>query len=635
VKSRLSEKTETTLWATACFCFSLLVFAPSGLFLINQAAFSFNFKELLRCLIPLALLLTLVLSIPLRWLEGPLYKKIAVLLVALSFLIWFQGKVVGWPYGPLDGRMIPWKEFRVRDVIDAALWISVITVCTLRASFFYGLIRWVARILIFTQLASVAITAFQTQKGTADLSMTQIDQTSKFEFSKNKNVIILMLDEFQSDVFQEIIKQDKKFEDAFDGFTYFPNALAAFSITELAVPALLTGRFYDLSESQKVFLKEAFSGGSLPKVLKEHGFQVDLFPLPGTDSVYMDETIASNFKKPVKGKGGIALSDLFLLFKFTMLRSLPGPVKKFVYDPREWLPSGRRGMAKTGSGGPDGSKFQGLQGAFKKSVNDHHGEELPSETHGMIEVRPDDLNSPNIDLKFFSNMTVRARFEIEKNTFKYFHSMGMHPPLRLNEQMQTLPGIELNRKNYTGQAKAYLILCKRFLEVLKQREAYDNSLLLIMGDHGCGRSKDLHVGTADEPQGPDFPYNIARGMPLMLVKPFGSRGEMKISDAPVSLADIPKTVMSELKLESNFPGVSMFEPNYDIHRKRYFGYVSKVGASSAIKFITMCSVSGFSWLNGSWHEEGVLFPKNSKGFSKTEGKRPRRFDGEGSRNRIY
>ena len=106
----------------------------------------------------------------------------------------------------------------------------------------------------------------------------------------------------------------------------------------------------------------------------------------------------------------------------------------------------------------------------------------------------------------------------------------------------------------------------------------------------------------------------------MLVKPFGSRGEMKVSDAPVSLADIPKTVMSELKMESDFPGISMFEQNDDIHRKRYFGYVNKVGASSVIKFIPLCSVSGFSWLSESWHEEGVLYPKNSKGFPKTAGK---------------
>jgi hypothetical protein len=620
VRSKLSDKTETALWATACFCFSLLVFVPSGLFLINQAAFPFNFKELLFCSIPLALLLTLALSLPLRWLEGPLPKKIAVLLVALSFLIWFQGKVMGWPYGPLDGRTIPWKEFQVQGMIDAALWISVIAICALRTSFFYGLLRWIAKILIFTQLVSVAITAFQTQKEMADLSMTQVDQTSKYEFSKNKNVIVLMLDEFQSDVFQEIIKQDKKFEEIFDGFTYFRNALAAFSVTELAVPAILTGRFYDLSESPKVFLKEAFLSGSLPKVLKEHGFQADLFPLPGTDSVYMDETIASNFKKPVKGKGGIEWSDLLLLFKFTMLRSLPGPVKKFVYDPREWLPSGRPGMAKTGSGGPNRSKFQGLPGAVKRSVNDHHGEGPLAESHGVAETRPDDLNSSNIDLKFFANMTVRARFETGKNTFKYFHLMGMHPPLRLNEQRQTLPGIELNRKNYTSQAKAYLILCKTFLEVLKQSGAYDHSLLLIMGDHGCGRSKDLHVDTAGDSRESDFPYNIARGMPLMLVKPFGSRGEMKVSDAPVSLADIPKTVMSELKMESDFPGISMFEQNDDIHRKRYFGYVNKVGASNVIKFITLCSVSGFSWLSESWHEEGVLYPRNSKGFPKTAGK---------------
>ena len=85
-----------------------------------------------------------------------------------------------------------------------------------------------------------------------------IDYAPKYSFSGEKNVILIVLDAYQSDIFFEIISSEPKYADYFQGFTYFRNAVAGSNYTELAIPALLTGRIFDNSQHREDFLREAF-----------------------------------------------------------------------------------------------------------------------------------------------------------------------------------------------------------------------------------------------------------------------------------------------------------------------------------------------------------------------------------------
>jgi hypothetical protein len=57
---------------------------------------------------------------------------------------------------------------------------------------------------------------------------------------------------------------------------------------------------------------------------------------------------------------------------------------------------------------------------------------------------------------------------------------------------------------------------------------------------------------------------------VCVVKPFGARGEPKISDAPVSSADIPKTIAAAQGLDADMPGVSIFNIDESADRERRF-----------------------------------------------------------------
>lgn len=61
-------------------------------------------------------------------------------------------------------------------------------------------------------------------------------------------------------------------------------------------------------------------------------------------------------------------------------------------------------------------------------------------------------------------------------------------------------------------------------------------------------------------------------MPLFLLKDFGASGEMKVSDAPVSLSDIPATVFEATEIPNGAPKVSALSSSAGKTRERRYYY---------------------------------------------------------------
>ena len=103
------------------------------------------------------------------------------------------------------------------------------------------------------------------------------------------------------------------------------------------------------------------------------------------------------------------------------------------------------------------------------------------------------------------------------------------------------------------------------------------------------------------------------GLPLVLVKPIAATGAMKVSDAPVSLGDIPRTVTSALGMKGVSPGESMLDPGLPPHRpRRVLKYNAELLHLTNRYFppLTEYVVSGFSWFDESWQATGRRFLAN-------------------------
>ena len=521
-------------------------------------------------------------------------------MVALSFLLWFQGYVFAWKYGPLDGRPISWNTYWFYGVIDASVWISIIFLSIKKTSFLLRFAQTVATSLMVIQLISVTLTHFQLSEDTRSFKRYMIDESSKFHFSSQKNVILIVLDEFQSNIFQEIVVQNERYKTMFDGFVYFPDAVAPFSWTELSIPAILTGQIFDNSIKRNAYLKKSFTDKSIPKILKENNFEVHLFPLKNWEhrTMYLSESVCSNLNKDPDY--GVQFKETLLLFDLSLFRHFPHFMKKYIYCDNQWLFS---------------RYFPAFHRLFEKYFC-----RIKENIYGVEQFRT--VESPKSEFEgsaFIGSAMSSGQFQVKKNVFKFYHLWGTHIPLRINENSEVVGQVAYNKKNYTRQAKAYLETCDKFFGILKEKGAYDNCLIFVIGDHGSGRSEDMYINRVSDSHNDSLnqisPYNNfqlfkARGIPLLLAKQFNSKGTLKISDAPVCLIDIPKTIISEFGIAADFSGISLFEAKAEESRKRYYGaFEWDEKQTDFMKPITMYVVAGPSWSNESWSVVSILPPK--------------------------
>ena len=570
----IKERIFSSFSVTAFLGFTLFVFGPSYIYFTNALEFSYTYSEILKYCLFLFFAVVISFSLILATLSNRFFEKGVSLLFAISFLLWVQGNILIWDYGPLDGRFIKWEDLKYYGYIDTMIWLCGLFFALYRSKVVFKFASKLSFALILIQAITLLI-AYQNTPTPSSKDYV-LDSSRKFSFSEQVNVIILVLDSFQTDVFQEIIVENPKYAKDFDGFTYFRNTLGGFPRTYLSVPLILTGQFYDNSMPVQEFIKNAYLNNSLPKILKESNFKVDLFPLV-RKGLYYSEQVASNMKKKLSGK--ISNVAPLFLFDLALFRQSPHFLKPYIHNNQSWLLS---------------RFFPGEQS--RRTVNRDADGCKPRSQGKFIPA----------DAVFIEDMTCNAHVVDEEGMFKFYHLKGVHRPYILNENFE-FERMGDGRNGFKRQAKVMLKLTDLFFRKLKRLGIYDNSLIVIIGDHGVWEETiGINVkvsGRGDNTRSSSLPEHIrASGLPLFLVKRVNAKGDLKISDAPVSLGDIPRTVVSELNISRKLPGKSIFDVGENEARERQFFYYEFDGSDvNYLRDMQEYNVSGFSWLDGSWN----------------------------------
>ncbi len=556
------ERRASTVGASFLLSLTLLFFGPSYLYYTNILEIPYLYTDLVWFFIAYSLTAGVILSLILLFLRGSVHQRAVALVFALGLLFWIQGHILVWDYGILDGREIIWNDYLLNGIIDSAVWIAVLGIAIFKGPSFYKHIAVASVILLLIQGGGLAAEIYQAPDEPEWKSYTiGYDDETMFEFSQEQNVIILVLDAFQSDVFQEIIDEDDEYREMFDGFTYYRNAVGGFSYTYASVTFILTGEYYDNSIPIQNFIKNAFLNNSIPLALKEGGYRVDLFPSGGPE-IYLGDEIASNIGTKQRNKVERVVDQqkgAMELQRLTMFRYVPHFVKSYFY----FIP--------------------------------------------FVELgENDDIHR---DVVFYNSLVSSTTASSGEKVFKFFHIWGAHDPYILNAQLhkEELPQ---NRSGYKEQAKAALKISAEMVAQLKKHGIYDNSMIFIIADHGNSWG-GMGLKTEKIYENDEFDFQtvnkrvVASGIPLMLVKPFHSDGDLKISDVPVTLGDISQTIASELQLSDEFPGVSILSLNESSERERkFFHYLwtreyQDLGKTYLFP-MTEYAINGHSWSLNSW-----------------------------------
>jgi hypothetical protein len=565
--------------AAVLFSLTFFFFAALQIYLTNRLEFPYVFTQVAPVFVMVSFSAAVLLSAALLVLPAAPREVCAAGLAVASILIWLQGNVFVWSYGVFDGRQIEWDQFRVKGIIDALVWSAGAALIVFKAQQAVRGLRKLAVGLLLVQFISALWTMSQASQ-LPSAEKVVINNKDLTRYSSEKNVIILLLDAFESDVFQEIIDELPAQGEPFQGFTYFRNAVAPFQCTYPAIVTIMTGRYYDNTVEIQRFIKDEFTRRSLPSVLRDHGFTVELYPYFNRYSIYCDPSLASNL---VAAKKRLSIKDMAYIYDVALFRSCPQQLKKALYRDQQWFL--RRIFSRENG---------------KRSGRFRQDRLPPSKRHEFQET-----------VKFFREASAGLSLSENTKLFKYIHLPGMHFPLMFNETLEPelLPS---DRQGYKKQARGLLKLVSAFLGELKEAGIYDNSLIVIMGDHGA--LGDVYLPQEKRGNAGQLYYpGRGGGLPLVLIKPFGASGRMHVSDAAVSLSDIPKTIMSGLRLKDDFPGVSMFDAGASDGRVRKFyaySWNEQKIKEDYLPVMTEYSVSGFSWLAGSWKETGTYEPSS-------------------------
>ena len=361
-----------------------------------------------------------------------------------------------------------------------------------------------------------------------------------------KNIFILMLDRSMNFFIDPIFENNALVKKEYTGFTLFKNALAFGGGTHISSPSLFGGYEYTPDNLNKRYSEllvdkhnEALS--VLPKLFSENGWNVSFTDPPWLNYSWIPDLsvfdkydmIAQNIDYQGKYSQSLLKSLKFSqnnanlsaihrnMLYFSFFRIFPSEIRRVFYS----------------SGNYANSKLpQYITMAF---IDSYSALQNIKEEVEFVE----DKNCINI---IVNNITHEPPKQSDIKILQKEFLIPLADKYCLNEYTA-----EHFYANYLAHEE-----CAKFFRFLKENNCYDNSRIIIAGDHGRYSMKTRDMSFLKDFAGTGFkPEEL---IPLMMMKDFNSDGNLRIDNTFMTLADIPFLTVKDLdeKLQINpFTGI--------------------------------------------------------------------------------
>ncbi|RPI49233.1 MAG: hypothetical protein EHM55_24145, partial [Acidobacteria bacterium] len=245
----------------------LCLFGPYAIYSGNEAEFTAPFWLIARTLLLAGLGITLVLMAAGLVLPRRIFPPYVALLFGLGLVIWIQGNFLLPDYAAFTGAEIDWTTESWRNPYEITMWLAVPSLCVVAAKYIAPMAPFASGVLVALQAAWLVTSSL----GASDAARPEWEGPSErmFELSRSRNAIHIVLDGFQSEMFHEILEEDRQTLDrSWSGATFFADHLGAFPSTIVSIPAMLTGTVYRNERNLQRYIRDHFEQGSLFKSLR-------------------------------------------------------------------------------------------------------------------------------------------------------------------------------------------------------------------------------------------------------------------------------------------------------------------------------------------------------------------------------
>ncbi|HIL98281.1 MAG TPA: hypothetical protein EYG51_20595 [Pseudomonadales bacterium] len=512
-------------------------------------------------------------------------------LMALTFAIiliaWLQTNVFIGSYGFLSGETPNWSDGLWLQAGQGALLIALTLLCFTAVDTLCKNIAFLCSLLALTSLAYLPELLEKTRS--VEVKKYTFTKDGIYNFSNTQNVIIFVLDSAQADVVNEILEEVQPIKDKFQGFTMFRNSVSAFPKTYASIPALLSGRSFDNSETLPRYLRKAYVEESISARLKEAGYDAR-YSSSSPHSLFAHPLVAENVAD-VEGalvdSENVITKDSELLANMILFRLSPHLLKPYIYNQGDFLLS------------------------FKKSENRN------SKTATYCQLNKDTRRHSkerrSFDNTLLDEFRACANKSLEEPAFRFFHLYAPHAPYRLDATFQNIGIKPLKREWFLLQTKGVLNVLGELIGQLDERGILEKSLVVIVSDHGegeynVGLNLDLTLPPRTKTRSDTKQSLVRGGIPLMMIKRPQDSGDMQYSDAPVQLTDVPATIYDWIGVSNPTEGRAVFSIEPEEQRKRTHRYYRFSGWNiDYILPLTEYTIDGFSWYPESWAKSDTNF----------------------------
>jgi hypothetical protein len=506
----------------------LCLFGPYTIFSGNEAEFSAPFWVLIR---PILLagagiavaLIALGIALPPR-----LFRAFVALLFGLGLVLWIQGNFLVADYGAFTGAAIDWASQSWRNPYEIAMWVGVPLLAVAGARYVARIAPFASAVLVALQAAALIMSVVRADAGEPGRWQGPTDTT--FELSRTRNVIHVVLDAFQADIFGEILAEERPALDrSLSGAVFFANHIGAFPTTIVSIPAMLTGKVYRNDRPLQRYVFEILKEGSIFTSLRASGYRVD-----AATGMHHGREAATNYvrlRRPYVSYDDYIRFTAWQLADLSLFRHAPHLLRPWIFNDESW-------------------RLQTVFGPGDTSSRRHHA-----------------VNGAVVLGEFARRLTPST----DEPVYKYIHVGIPHRPVTVNGKCEFIGVVRATRPNYKEQARCAVKRVTEILDRLKELGVYDSTFVVISSDHGIGMPSPQFANDRETPMGA-----VARvagnAMALLVVKPLNSSGPVRISQAPTTITDIPATILDGVGLTQSMPGEPALKLPEDARRVRPWAY---------------------------------------------------------------
>lgn len=418
--------------------FNICFFTPFDVFITNVSDIAFPLKPFLLFLGGLTLAVFAALLFVMNFTRGKANRIFCAVVFAISAGLYIQGNFLAINMGELRGAdyvLPPWKA-----VLNVVIWLIILAAPFVVLKKYKGnvvnLFSHISAAIILIQIIALGASVYMCiPKITKDMYETLMHgdaipyctSDNLDLYSTNRNFIILLTDEYDSECFDNAVETAPETVSEFDGFTYYNNTIGRYPFTYQSIECITTGSFSFEDP-------ENYSNQTLYKTLDEK-FKSNWYCDGSIPPVAVTAKYSNNNKFKKISFGDTAAYSGYI-YKLSFFRCMPEVLKPLFAT--------------------DGMNIS-------LSINN-----MDDET----------LYSP-YNLDFYNNMPGEFR-TTDEAVFKYIHIMGIHSPVNISQDLELLPvGATIE-----GQSIAVNKIANKYLRILKENGVYDNSDIFIMADHG-------------------------------------------------------------------------------------------------------------------------------------------------------